>query len=101
MHKAQDDYRKCLELDGSNEKAREGLMRIQTKIRSGQTDGSSREQALKDPEVVAILRDPVVQGILQQLQQNPHDVHAREAMRDPSIVAKLERLAAAGFLQLG
>ncbi|KAI9218530.1 hypothetical protein BC828DRAFT_399541 [Blastocladiella britannica] len=54
------------------------------------------KNALKDPEIQAILADPVMQSILQQMQQDPGA--ARNHMQNPMIAGKIRKLVAAGVL---
>ncbi|KAI9179349.1 Hsp90 cochaperone [Blastocladiella emersonii ATCC 22665] len=60
----------------------------------------SREErakaAMRDPEIQAILSDPVMNQILQQMQEDPGA--AREHMRNPAIADKIRKLVAAGIL---
>jgi stress-induced-phosphoprotein 1 len=45
-----------------------------------------------------ILQDPVIRNVLQDMQENPKS--AQSALRDPVISAKLNKLIAAGILQV-
>ena len=51
-----------------------------------------------DPEIQAILGDAQMRSILQEMQTDP--AKAQKAMRDPTIAGKLEKLIAAGVLQV-
>ena len=53
---------------------------------------------MADPEIQNILQDPSVRQVLQDLQENP--AHGQRAMQDPVIRAKIEKLIAAGVLQV-
>ena len=57
------------------------------------------EQAMQDPEIQAILQDPVTQQIFKDLRENPQAGQA--ALRDPSVRAKFEKLVAAGIVETG
>lgn len=67
----------------------------------GQNQGSAeaREQAMKNPEVQQILGDPVMQQILQQMQQDPAAV--REHLKNPAFAKKFQTLVDAGVIGLG
>lgn len=52
---------------------------------------------MADPEIQAIMRDPVIQQILRDMQENP--VAGQAALRDPSNMAKIQKLIAAGVLK--
>ena len=53
---------------------------------------------MADPEIQMILMDPSVRQVLQDFQENPK--YAQKAMQDPVIAAKIEKLIAAGVLQV-
>lgn len=63
-HKAMDDYKRALELEPDNSDAHEGLRRTIGKIQeSGGSEADNQERArhaMADPEIQAILRDPMV-----------------------------------------
>jgi stress-induced-phosphoprotein 1 len=104
-HKAIDAYRKGFEIDETNKACKEGIMKVQNMINAGNqnmTEEERRERAehgMADPEVQAILTDPVIRQVLQDFQENPNA--AQQAMRDPTVNAKIEKLIAAGVLQVG
>ena len=53
---------------------------------------------MADPEIQAILGDSQMRSILQEMQTDPKKAQA--AMQDPDIAAKLQKLIAAGVLQM-
>jgi len=104
-HKAMDSYKKGLEIDPTNKMCREGLAKVTTSINYGQanmTDEEKKERAahaMADPEIQNILQDPIINQVLKDFQENP--TAANEALRDPSVKAKIERLIASGVVQTG
>lgn len=70
---------------------------------TGPATEAEREEALKraatDPEVQRIMNDPVMQQILQQMQQNPAAI--QEHMRNPVIAANIRKLIASGIIRMG
>jgi len=96
-------FQKGLEYDPNNEELLEGLMKTRQTIselnRSGEVDQERMEASLRDPEVRAIMMDPIIAQVLQDLKENP--ASAQNALRDPTIVAKLEKLEAAGIVRFG
>lgn len=104
-HKALEAYRKGCELDPSNTACKEGLQKVTAMINYGaqnMTEEEKRERAehgMADPEIQGILSDPVIRQILQDFQQNPQA--AQQAMQNQSVKAKIEKLIAAGVLQVG
>ncbi|KAK4701811.1 stress-induced-phosphoprotein 1, partial [Phenoliferia sp. Uapishka_3] len=65
--------------------------------RSGETDEQAYARAMRDPEIQQIMSDPVFQGILQQAQNEPASL--QQHMKNPSIRAKIEKLARAGIIK--
>eukprot|EP00522_Entomoneis_paludosa_P015465 CAMPEP_0172443494 /NCGR_PEP_ID=MMETSP1065-20121228/3741_1 /TAXON_ID=265537 /ORGANISM="Amphiprora paludosa, Strain CCMP125" /LENGTH=582 /DNA_ID=CAMNT_0013193751 /DNA_START=60 /DNA_END=1808 /DNA_ORIENTATION=- len=102
-HKAMESYKKGLELDPDNKSCKEGLQKVQMQInygRSNMTEAEKKEQAahaMADPEIQSILQDPVMQQILKDFGENPNA--AQQAMQDPTIRAKIEKLIASGIIE--
>jgi stress-induced-phosphoprotein 1 len=101
-HKAMESYQAGLAIEPENSLCKEGLATTMRHINSGggnADDMKERQQhALADPEIQMILRDPSIQQVLNDMQENPK--HAQRAMADPVISAKLQKLIAAGILQV-
>jgi len=67
----------------------------------GNTEESQEEilkRAAQDPEVQRILGDPVMQQILQQMQQDPKA--AQEHLKNPQVAANIRKLMTAGILKM-
>jgi stress-induced-phosphoprotein 1 len=102
-HKAQESYKKGLALDPENNACKEGLQKVMVAISYGRqtmTDEEKKEQAahaMADPEIQGILQDPVMQQVLKDLQENP--AAGQQALRDPIMRSKLEKLIAAGIIE--
>ena len=105
FHKAQDSYVKGLNIDPTNASCKQGLQTVQQKIaygRQNMTDDEKKEQtahAMADPEIQAILSDPVLQQTLRDFNENPSA--AQKAMADPGMRAKINKLIAAGVIETG
>ncbi|KAI9918788.1 hypothetical protein PsorP6_011333 [Peronosclerospora sorghi] len=97
FHKARESYEKGLALDPSNQECNEGLRNVMYKIQSGETDEERARHGMADPEIQAILRDPVMQNVLNDFQTDP--AGAQRHLQNPGIMAKIEKLIAAGVLQ--
>lgn len=98
-HKAMDSYRAGLQIDPENALCKEGLKNTYTKINSsGAYDSERQAHAMADPEIQMILQDPMMRQVLQDLQENP--ASAQKALRDPIVSANLEKLVAAGIIQM-
>ena len=105
QHKALDSYKRGLELDPDNAACKEGLRKATYQINmanANMTEDEKKaraERAMSDPQIQAILNDPVINQVLKDFAENPDA--AQEAMRDPIVRAKIEKLVAAGVLQTG
>ena len=85
-----------------------GTLRLSTAWLAGPITGRSRlgellaaeriQRALADPKIKGILRDPIVSRILDEMQMNPSAVQPYR--HDPDESAKIEKLIAAGVLQV-
>jgi len=102
-HKALESYKKGLELEPENASCKEGLRKVQQQINFGRatmTDEQKKEQAahaMADPEIQSILQDPVVQQVLRDFGENP--TAAQQALSNPGMRAKIEKLIAAGVVE--
>jgi len=65
--------------------------------RAGETEEETLQRAMRDPEVAAIMTDPVMQQILQQAQGNPSAL--QEHMKNPMIQKKIMKLIQAGIIK--
>lgn len=103
FHKSMDSYKKGLEIEPDNATCKEGLRKVTQQINFGRqnmTEEQKKEQAahaMADPEIQAILTDPVVQQTLRDFGENP--AAAQRAMNDPGMRAKIEKLVAAGIVE--
>ncbi|KAI8380059.1 hypothetical protein BD560DRAFT_347647 [Blakeslea trispora] len=70
---------------------------------SGTNANESQEETLRraaqDPEVQRILGDPVMQQILQQMQEDPKA--AQEHLKNPQVAANVRKLMSAGVIRMG
>ncbi|TGZ80656.1 TPR-like protein [Ascodesmis nigricans] len=67
--------------------------------REGETEEETMARIQRDPEIVSIIGDPVMQSILQQAKQNPQALN--EHMKNPMIRQKIQKLMAAGIIRVG
>jgi len=75
------------------------MQKINQENQSGEVDPERAKEAMKDPEIQAILRDPMINQVLQNMQENP--ASAQKALQDTNIRGKIEKLVAAGILRMG
>ena len=95
-HKALSTFDAALAIDAGNTEVMEAKRATMIAIQSTDADPERAKQAMQDPEIQAILRDPTISKVLADLQNNP--AAGQAAMRDPDIRAKIEKLIAAGVL---
>lgn len=96
-----DIYNEALKIDPNNGEAKDGIQKAyQAKYgnEANMTREEKADKAMKDPEIQAILQDPVMQQILQQMQRDP--ASAQMHMKDPAISAKIMKLAQSGILEM-
>ena len=74
-------------------------MQTQYASREGETEEQAQERIQKDPDIMAILQDPVMQSILQQAKGDPAAL--QDHMKNPEIQMKVQKLIAAGVIRLG
>lgn len=67
--------------------------------RDNETEEQTRERLQKDPDIMGIMQDPVMQSILQQAQNDP--MALQEHMRNPGVRSKIQKLMAAGVIRVG
>ncbi|KAL1840201.1 hypothetical protein VTK73DRAFT_3824 [Phialemonium thermophilum] len=67
--------------------------------RENETEEQTRERLMRDPEIMGIMQDPVMQTILQQAQADPAAL--AEHMKNPSVRTKIQKLIAAGVIRVG
>ena len=105
FHKAMDSYNKGLAVDPENAACRDGLRKVEMQIRFGRANMTEEEKkqqaanAMSDPEIQAILTDPLMQQLLKDLSENPSS--AQQAMQDAGVFSKIEKLIAAGIIERG
>lgn len=101
-HKAIEAYDKGLKIDPQNQECKEGLAKIEATINANQNndemDSEQVRHAMADPEIQAIMTDPIMNKILQEMSSDP--MAAGRYLNDPEIRSKLEKLRAAGILRM-
>lgn len=95
-HKALETFEKGLQIDPNATELIEARRATLQQINTSGGDPERAKEAMKDPEIQQILRDPTINKVLSDLQQSPESGQA--ALKDPDIRAKIEKLIAAGVL---
>ncbi len=98
-HRALDSYKAGLEVEENNQLCLEGLKKTGNKIHEssrGEVDKERAAHAMADPEIQAILGDPMVSQALRDMSSDPQA--AMKVMKDPIMSKKIEKLIAAGVL---
>ncbi|KAI5290520.1 Hsp90 cochaperone [Ascosphaera acerosa] len=81
------------EIDAQMQKALEAMYAA----RAGETEQETAERIQRDPEIMGILQDPVMQSILGQAKENPAALV--EHMQNPQVRTKVQKLMAAGVIR--
>lgn len=103
-HKALESYKTGLILEEGNSLCKDGLRKVQAKIASENyspeaDNGERAAHAMADPEIQAILMDPIIRNVLNDFAEDPKSAQA--AMKDATVRAKIEKLIAAGVVRTG
>ena len=80
----------------------QGLQKTAARIREASSQEVDMERAahgMADPEIQAILSDPIIRQVLTDINENP--TAGRKALNDPGVAAKIQKLIAAGVLRTG
>ncbi|PIA50108.1 hypothetical protein AQUCO_01300684v1 [Aquilegia coerulea] len=103
--KALETYQEGLKHDPNNQELLDGVRRCVEQInRAGRGDISPEDlkerqaKAMHDPEVQNILSDPVMRQVLQDFQENPKA--AQDHLKSPEVMQKIQKLVAAGIVQI-
>lgn len=109
---AMKEYNKCIDVcaeaathDEGGKNAREleqqsqRALQAQYEAREGESEEQTQERIQRDPEIMAILQDPVMQSILQQAKGDPRAL--QDHMKNPDIKNKVQKLMAAGVIRMG
>jgi len=67
--------------------------------RENETEDQTRERLMRDPEIMGIMQDPVMNAILQQAQSDPAAL--QEHLKNPEVRSKIQKLVAAGVIRMG
>jgi len=95
---ALDTYEEAKKIDANHPEVRKGIQEVNQK-KYGGTLEERQENAKRDPEIQAIMQDPVMQQILQQASSDPKALQAH--LQDPQIRSKFQKLVDAGIVQMG
>ncbi|CAH0556104.1 unnamed protein product [Brassicogethes aeneus] len=97
--KAISAFQKALEIDPNNAEALQGYRActIENSNLGGDPE-KIRQRAMNDPEVQAILRDPAMRMILEQMQNDPRAL--QDHLKNPDIAAKIQKLLESGLIAI-
>jgi len=101
-HKAKETVEKGLALAPGDAELLDVSRKVQAAVMGVGLSKEEREaraqEAMKDPAIVALMQDPVLRDVLNDMQTNP--AAAQKHMQDASIAKKIETLVAAGIIQM-
>ncbi|KAJ5121076.1 uncharacterized protein N7515_009037 [Penicillium bovifimosum] len=90
-----DDGKHAREIEQRQQKC----LDAQFSARAGETEEQTMARIQNDPDIMAVLQDPVMQSILQQAKSDPAAL--QEHMKNPQVRMKIQKLMAAGVIRLG
>lgn len=105
------EYSRCIDVceeatqhdDGTNSREiqnqQQKALEAQYAAREGETEEQAQDRIQKDPEIMSILQDPIMQSILQQAKGDPAALN--EHMKNTGIRSKIQKLIAAGVIRVG
>lgn len=106
------EYSKCVDVctdaaerdqNGANtreiEQQQQKALEAQFSAQEGETEEQTMERIQRDPDILRILQDPVMQSILQQAKGDPAAL--QDHMRNPQIARKIKTLIQAGVIRVG
>ncbi|KAG6999687.1 hypothetical protein G7Y79_00033g068750 [Physcia stellaris] len=79
------------------EQQQQKALQAQFAGRENETEEQTTERIQRDPEIMSILQDPVMQSILQQAKGDPSAL--QDHMKNPGIRAKIQKLIIAGVIR--
>ncbi|KAK5705238.1 Hsp90 cochaperone [Elasticomyces elasticus] len=107
---AMKEYNRCIDTcEAASENDKEGknareiqqqtekALQAQFQARDGETEEQAQERIQRDPEILQILQDPVMNSILQQAKGDPAAL--QDHMKNPGIRSKIQKLIAAGVIR--
>jgi len=94
--KAIEVFEKAQSLDAGNQEAVEGYRQAMMAMNSDPE--AVRKRAMEDPEVQAIMADPAMRMILEQMQREPGSL--QDHLKNPHLAKKLRKLIEAGLIAI-
>lgn len=93
-------FQKALGMEPSSVEAQQGYQRCTEKLYSTKNDPDEiKRRAQQDPEVMAILKDPSMCLILDQMQSDPNAL--KEHLKNPEVATKIQKLIDVGVIGVG
>merc|ERR1719348_2092388 len=94
--KAIESFERAQAIDSSNQEANDGYR--QAMMAMNADPNAVRERAMQDPEVQAIMQDPAMRMILEQMQREPASL--QDHLKNPDLAKKLRKLIEAGLIAI-
>jgi len=95
--KALKTYENALEVDPENKDVDAAIKKTMAQVQKGQDLESVERNIANDPEIQAILADPMMNQVLKDLQSNPRSLN--QYLSDPHIKNNITKLIAAGVIR--
>jgi len=94
--KAQDAYQNAVDLDANNNEALQGIRECVMADKGDEEE--IKKQAMADPEIQQILKDPSMRMILEQMQNDPKALG--DHLQNPDVAAKIKKLMQSGIISI-
>ncbi|CAI5516547.1 unnamed protein product [Closterium sp. Naga37s-1] len=102
---AMETYQQGLKVEPGNQELLDGIRSCVQQISKANRGDIAPEElkerqakAMQDPEIQSILTDPVMRQVLTDFQENPQA--AMQHQKNPMVMAKIQKLVAAGIVQV-
>jgi len=93
-------FHEAMQLEPGNKEAQEGFQRcVQKAYESRNDEENIKERVKNDPEIKAILSDPGMRMILEQMQSDPGAI--QDHLQNKDIAVKIQKLVDAGIIKIG
>lgn len=103
VHKAKETVETGLKMAPNDAELKDVQRKVHMQIAGVGLSAEEREQrakeAMKDPNIVSIMQDPIMRNVLEEMQRDPSS--AQKHMQDARVKANIETLMAAGIIQTG
>jgi len=96
--RALETYQIAIDIEPNNKEVENGIKTTLAKINEGQDEETVKRNIQTNPELMNILKDPMMQTVLKDLQENNKEA-VTQHFQNSDIRSKIDKLIAAGFIK--